>query len=446
MKNAVDKLVGSVLPNPTGGGGGGGGGSNFLGAGLRWLGGALGGGQATGGPVTGGSGIRDDVPTMLMGGEYVVRKSAVKRYGPEFLEALNRGGIQTMQQGGFFTPGTYGQGTITGKRDLLRFAAQSHTMGAQDQIVGDAGFGSVALEPQSVRLTHFGRRGKKSLAEQESKRQAFGIYLQQIQAEEAAKEAERQRKKEFKNALKMAVISAGINQFATGFSESMKASKGTGQGMFSRLSSATGSGFTGFEGRQGVRHGGLLNIFSNSNAPLPSAQRQRDVAGIPSHINNNSSGEIIMESLRDGVSPPAVPYPEGGAETDWSILPKKQATGGYIPRTAGIDTVPVDASGGEFMINAAATERVGRGNLAALNSGGGGNGGDDAIVAAINNLGDELGGRGETVINITVNSDGTQTQDSNGGEEDQNLAARLGDSVRQIIAEEQRLGGSLRRV
>jgi len=97
-------------------------------------------------------------------------------------------------------------------------------------------------------------------------------------------------------------------------------------------------------------------------------------------------------------------------------------------------------------MNAAATQRMGRGNLAALNSGGGGEGSDGAIVAAINNLGDELGRNGESVINITVNSDGTQTQDSNGGEEDQNLAARLRDSVRQVIAEEQRLGGSLRRV
>jgi hypothetical protein len=102
-------------------------------------------------------------------------------------------------------------------------------------------------------------------------------------------------------------------------------------------------------------------------------------------------------------------------------------------------------SGGEFVMNAASTQNIGRGNLAALNSGGGGNGGDDAIVNAINNLGNELGGSGESVINITVNSDGTQTQDGNGSEEEQNLASRLGDSVRQIIAEEQRLGGSLRR-
>ena len=96
-------------------------------------------------------------------------------------------------------------------------------------------------------------------------------------------------------------------------------------------------------------------------------------------------------------------------------------------------------------MNAAATQRMGRGNLAALNSGGGGEGGDDAIVAAINNLGDELGGSGETVINITVNSDGTETQDTNGDEQQQNLAIKIKDVVRATIDEEKRLGGSLRR-
>jgi hypothetical protein len=102
-------------------------------------------------------------------------------------------------------------------------------------------------------------------------------------------------------------------------------------------------------------------------------------------------------------------------------------------------------SGGEFVMNPAATQNIGRGNLAALNAGGGGDG-DGAIVAAINNLGDELEVNGETVINITVNGDGTETQDTNGdNDRQQNLALRIRDVVRQTIEEEQRLGGSLRR-
>jgi TP901 family phage tail tape measure protein len=57
--------------------------------------------KASGGMITGGSGSKDDVPAMLMGGEYVVKKSAVKKYGPSFLDALNSGKIQKFAQGGW---------------------------------------------------------------------------------------------------------------------------------------------------------------------------------------------------------------------------------------------------------------------------------------------------------------------------------------------------------
>ena len=123
------------------------------------------------------------------------------------------------------------------------------------------------------------------------------------------------------------------------------------------------------------------------------------------------------------------------------------ATGGAIPYTAGVDTVPTMLSGGEFVMNAAATQRVGRGNLASLNSGAGGDGGTSAIVDAINDLGNDISGTGETSINITVNSDGTTQEDGGAGanDEQRTLATRIRDVVRQTIDEEKRLVGSLRR-
>lgn len=50
---------------------------------------------AGGGPVIGGSGIRDDVPAMLQEGEYVLRKSAVNKIGRPALQRLNNGGFST---------------------------------------------------------------------------------------------------------------------------------------------------------------------------------------------------------------------------------------------------------------------------------------------------------------------------------------------------------------
>lgn len=50
-------------------------------------------GYNSGGMVSGGSGYKDDVPAMLTRGEYVVRKSAVDKYGEEFFQKLNTGGM-----------------------------------------------------------------------------------------------------------------------------------------------------------------------------------------------------------------------------------------------------------------------------------------------------------------------------------------------------------------
>jgi TP901 family phage tail tape measure protein len=48
-------------------------------------------GFASGGPIEGGSGTKDDVPAMLMGGEYVIKKSSVNKYGKDFFDELNAG-------------------------------------------------------------------------------------------------------------------------------------------------------------------------------------------------------------------------------------------------------------------------------------------------------------------------------------------------------------------
>ena len=120
-----------------------------------------------------------------------------------------------------------------------------------------------------------------------------------------------------------------------------------------------------------------------------------------------------------------------------------RATGGSIPYAAGVDTVPAMLSGGEFVMNAAATQKIGRDTLSSMNSGGGaGDGG--AVINKLDELISVSDNQGETVINITVNSDGTSSENGNGDEESQNLAGRIRDVVKQVIDDEKRLGGSLR--
>jgi hypothetical protein len=56
-------------------------------------------GYAEGGPITGGSGVRDDVPILAMGGEYVVNKKSAAKYA-SLLEAINEDRLPTFAKGG----------------------------------------------------------------------------------------------------------------------------------------------------------------------------------------------------------------------------------------------------------------------------------------------------------------------------------------------------------
>ena len=51
--------------------------------------------RASGGMVNGGSGIRDDVPTMLTGGEFVLNNRATRKLGIQNLNRLNSGEVSS---------------------------------------------------------------------------------------------------------------------------------------------------------------------------------------------------------------------------------------------------------------------------------------------------------------------------------------------------------------
>ena len=390
MQSAVNDIVGG-----TGVGGIMGGFADFL-------------NRNSGGMVRGGSGTRDDIPTLLTGGEFVMRKSAVQRYGPEFMAALNSGRVGGMQTGGMFTPGTFGQGAITGKSDLLSFSTQSFTGGSNDILGGSGGLGFASLEPQSGRLTMFGRRNSPMFQrEQESKRAAFGLYARQVQLEEQEKERAKQQRKGLLGSIIGAVASVALK--------------------------------------------GVTNkVFGGGKAPIPNRVANIENALQEVGIPIRSGGSSVLSTtpplpVFDSRFSPANSN-RGLVAGEEFFMNTRLATGGYVSPRAGIDNVPTMLSGGEFVMNAAATQRIGAGNLAAANAGGGGGEGKEAVVARLDELIAVTQNSGETVINITVNSDGSQTEEGSGGEEEQNLARRIRDVVKQTIDDEQRLGGSLRRV
>jgi TP901 family phage tail tape measure protein len=175
--------------------------------------------KARGGLITGGSGYRDDVPAMLTGGEFVMRKSAVQKYGAANLAKMNSGGI--------FLPGVRGGGNITGYDQLRAFANQTTTSGATDILRGGGSSAFINLEDQSSRLSRFGLLNDDTINQEIRSAQEQGLNII------AQREAYRtQQRKAFQQQLVGTIASAalmgGINKLTSMASIKSQVIKGSG--------------------------------------------------------------------------------------------------------------------------------------------------------------------------------------------------------------------------
>jgi len=413
-------------------------------------------GKQGGGPIRGGSGTKDDVPAMLMGGEFVMNKKAVRKYGMGFMSALNNGSLQGFASGGqvkdregmFTTPGMNGAGAIKGAANLLSFATQTPVALNRDTITSSGAF----LDAESGRMTMFGRRNNPQFQKvQDAKRQAFDLYASEMNARQQAKEQEKANKKALIDGLKSAAISAGVGALIKTMGAGFKAGFSGTEGSFG---AKLGAGLKGtiFGGNEfgGETFGGLKNLFSNRrfDSGIPQATPVTSIPqATPFTPKSSSARTTIIRSGGMDRDMGDLFSEDGDIRGSYPMLPLLRATGGLIPAAGGVDTVPAMLSGGEFVMNAAATRNIGAGNLQALNSGAGVDNTDlvsklDELILAT----EASQSTGE--INITVNgSNGTDTQTSGQDATDQQrqLSERIKVAVKQVIADEQRLGGQLRR-
>lgn len=484
--------------------------------------------KASGGFIKGGSGTKDDVPAMLMGGEYVVKKSAVSKYGKGFLDAINSGNMRGYATGGlvdpetfptqtgrsgFFTPGDYGQGAITGKNELLTFATQSFTGGQYDYMGGFGMSGaSVGLEPESARLSSFGRENSPMFERvQQSKDEAFGVYLQGLQKEkeysqlldQIAKD-KKARKKQLQMAIISAVASTALNFAGSAMLSGAKNSIAAGAKTAAADGKTFGFGAKFMAGAKGMftgagGQGGLANIFKGTGTQLSdlAIARQNAMSGniasqsvqgvmsstlqptITESTNlqtnnsflkkfslanlfsqfkgffNKSSGpkaqggsDSSLLPLPSYIQQEIVPYPEDGHHNPF---PTKRASGGLISGGSGTkDDVPAMLTGGEFVLNNRATQRLGVQNLNKLNNGqsvGSESSSAEMTQALISKL-DELiqTTSNSSQSNVVVNVSSTDQQEENPAdmnERDRELQKKIRQAVLDVIAQEKRLGGSL---
>jgi hypothetical protein len=123
-----------------------------------------------------------------------------------------------------------------------------------------------------------------------------------------------------------------------------------------------------------------------------------------------------------------------------------------IPSRSGIDTVPAMLSGGEFVMNRSAVQGIGSQNLQSMNSGGTSITSEETskqlnekLLAKLDELINSSGSAGNITINVAPSGQTSQetSQDPSAGR--QQLARQIKDAVLQIINDEKRIGGSLRR-
>lgn len=234
-------------------------------------------GFASGGYINRGSGTKDDVPALLMKGEYVVNKNSVDKYGKGFFEHLNAGKIQKFATGGIAMPSAGGGGSIVGSSNLLGFATQQYTSGKDDIIAATRAGTSIALEDESRRLSFAalsGQTGSVRTSEiQRAKEQAIDLVMADSEARAAAKKADKEGNKQLLRSLLATAASAGVAYGASSF-KTAGATSNYGVG-----SSVKESDFPAFYGNY------------NSGGPVLRGSRLRD--GVPAMLTGD---EYIMNN------------------------------------------------------------------------------------------------------------------------------------------------------
>lgn len=502
-------------------------------------------GYNSGGMVASGSGMKDDVPAVLNSGEYVVKKDAVMKYGPNFMDTINNGSYQPSGagggipvqkyfigglvsagdwsnlpkgnyikkqlsdaekdyykanykdqsgEGGFQGPGLRGAGAITGKENLLRYSQQSFTSGATDVIQSSrsasGGVSAIDLEAESVRLSTLGRSTLASplqQANEKAKLEAFGLRLDQLKNEEEYESLKKIYKKALKDRIKNIWIGAasqiatlGLNKLMQSGADSVSADQAAlPEGEQLTFSQKVGSFFRGatqgntYGDTSGQSYGGLTNLFTNrfgvnstnigdfisSRDPLSGSKQSsfnynqpiRGASERPSLSQANTySGITNASSLGLGQQS----YDDLLKRFNQSN-PRFAASGGYIPDAAGIDTVPAMLNGGEFVMNSAATQRLGSSNLERLNSGSfegveGDSNTNEKIIDKLDELIEETK-KSIGDVSVTVNGSSEEEGSSNNGETEEEtrvrnkeFASRLKREVLKIIEDQKRVGGTLR--
>jgi TP901 family phage tail tape measure protein len=391
--------------------------------------------KARGGMVNGGSGVRDDVPAMLMGGEYVIKKSAVDALGVGFLNRVNsyaEGGVVASNQ---FQKGTLGtRGSFNVGKGLSALAITSD------------------LNPQNALRDQMAQedeqRVQRYLEYQERKKQAMDAYKQMKQQRRIG-------------AITSAAMAIGADVLGNHLQTKAKAGAETAraaaldaqkgynfrQAQANRLPIVAppmnlGSGVSGYpQGYGGIKSENISTPFS------------RDTRMFQRMLVLGETNKLAPKSIRDLFYKYHTP--------DKPTVSINRDNDGMVP----LESSNKRAQGGSMSTNITPVKPLGTSSAPMpMSFSGGGSGGATAMLAAsIQQLSQSIqsgGGAagGETVVNLTFNIDKSGEAKAEGGDnkkntgepsstDDQKKEKEFGEMIKSVVLEtitkQKRPGGLL---
>jgi hypothetical protein len=343
----------------------------------------------SGGMVRGGSGVRDDVPALLTGGEYVIRKSAVQRYGTGMLNRINQGDMPAFAKGGAVDMSLSAPRAAT--REAYDDKNKYGTVTRYKELTKEVGI--------NPRLTGFARANDRKILEFFSEQEKqFNQDIRTKEQEEARKKAKEAAKKARKNALIGAIagIAGGVL-----IGKAMDWYKGTD---FAKNRAAKNGKYDYKKGRARYQ------------------QRPGENAGLRKDVNYFQNQGWSAGEMSQYLRTQDVQHTITGTQADYRVSLNK---GGQVPAML---------TGGEYVMKPSTVKNYGSQMMKSINNGTYSESSGNSQSGPTNN---------DVKININVDNKGGATQTSN-QLDTQEFAHKVKSAVLDVIQREKRVGGSLR--
>ncbi len=321
-------------------------------------------GGAVGGKVVGGSGTKDDVPSVLKAGSYVINKQSVDKYGSGLLDSLNGGG-----RVGYATGGGVNL-DLTNQYDYTDFHKQSNGHGVPNSLVATGGKFNVDSRLSAIGQDNPNDPANKLKFGREQKMIDYDKSLDQYQAQIKALDASENDR----------IIGAGISAVVDigGVFGQQAAQNSAQNNQINLANSAVNKINSGFGDSLTTAEATAYNTMYDAGG-IDDSQAELQYIGPPAQTGfsafttNPYSNSFNSDAFSNSIGNPDA----GGYNVGSSIVKggigigvdtlQGHAAGGRI--NTGTDNVPAMLTGGEYVMSRDAVNKHGTAFMDKLNRG-----------------------------------------------------------------------------